>query len=144
MDLMGCKVSSGLFLTPLADDGGPAFCLWSWCCHPVALATTVLMPCRLLIYRVDILAASSRAGLWPVQNCVPLILLFHLPTLLTFTGGVAELDFLFAGQIYFYITLGCWTITCNNDSIYRDDTSSCSYFRMVLFVLHSKEPCWHL
>lgn len=38
MDLMGCKVSSGLFLTPLADDGGPAFCLWSWCCPPVTLA----------------------------------------------------------------------------------------------------------
>lgn len=96
-----------------------------------------LLPCFLLIYWVDILAdwrsALSRARLWPsvpVQNCVPLIfltVLCHLPTLLTFPGGVAELDFLFAEHIYFHITLECWMLNCksyNNASAYRDDTSS--------------------
>lgn len=106
-----------------------------------------LLPCFLLISWVDILAewrsALCRARLWPsvpVQNCVPLIfptVLCHLPTSLTFPGGVAELDFLFAEHICFYITLECRMMTCktcNNASDYRDDTSSLSSFSYLCYI----------
>lgn len=167
MDFMGCKVSwtdgsaahSVLYfwhllqttkVLPFASGAGFVTQL-PWSGDPTKDMShgLRLLPCFLLIYWVDILAdwrsALSRARLWPsvpVQNCVPLIfqtVLCHLPTFLTFPGGVAELDFLFAEHIYFYIALECWMMTCktcNNASDYRDDASSSSYFSMGLFVLH--------